>query len=77
MDTSNHFEISTLFAQLGLPTDNKSITQFIENHHISGSIRLDEAPFWTSSQATFLREAIEEDSDWAEAVDNLDSKLRH
>lgn len=77
MDTSNHFEISTLFAQLGLDTDKESINQFIQNHHISGSIRLDEAPFWTSSQAAFLREAIEDDSDWAEVVDHLDSKLRH
>ncbi|WP_284382385.1 DUF2789 domain-containing protein [Litoribrevibacter albus] len=77
MDTSNHFEFSTLFSQLGLASDQESINQFIQNHHISGSIRLDEAPFWTSSQASFLREAIEEDSDWAEAVDHLDSELRH
>ncbi len=77
MDLSNHYQINTLFSQLGLDSDKRSIEDFIENHHLSGSIRLDEAPFWTASQSTFLREAIEEDSDWAEIVDLLDSELRH
>jgi len=76
MDTSNHYEISTLFSQLGLNSDKNSIEDFFENHFIAGRIRLDEAPFWSPSQATFLREAIAEDSDWAEAVDHLDAGLR-
>lgn len=77
MDRSNHFKIETLFAQLGLKSEPSDIADFFENHHLSGVIRLDEAPFWTASQADFLREAIEQDSDWAEVVDQLDSVLRH
>jgi hypothetical protein len=77
MDTRNNFQIGTLFSQLGLNSDPYSIQDFFENHHISGTIRLDEAPFWSASQAAFLREAIELDSDWADAVDHLDTELRH
>ncbi|NMU76583.1 DUF2789 family protein, partial [Vibrio parahaemolyticus] len=32
--------------------------------------------FWTMSQANFLKQAIEEDADWAELVDQLDVMLR-
>jgi hypothetical protein len=35
-----------------------------------------QASFWTQAQASFLREAIEEDADWAELVDQLDVMLR-
>ncbi|TBT33456.1 DUF2789 family protein, partial [Vibrio parahaemolyticus] len=35
-----------------------------------------EASFWTHSQAAFLKQAIEEDADWAELVDQLDVMLR-
>ncbi|GAA3915115.1 DUF2789 domain-containing protein [Litoribacillus peritrichatus] len=77
MDLSNHYQIDTLFSQLGLDSDKQSIEEFIANHHLSGNIRLDEAPFWSPSQSAFLREAINEDSDWAEIVDHLDTELRH
>lgn len=35
-----------------------------------------QASFWTQAQASFLREAIEEDADWVELVDQLDVMLR-
>lgn len=76
MDTSTH-TLSTLFAQLGLPDGDDEIDAFIiEHRNLVGSIRLDKAPFWTTAQSSFLREAIEEDSDWAEVVDQLDNSLR-
>ncbi|MHC6803479.1 DUF2789 family protein, partial [Vibrio antiquarius] len=50
---------------------------FINEHrHKRASAPLHEASFWTSSQATFLKQAIEEDADWAELVDQLDVMLR-
>jgi len=77
MDTSAH-TLSTLFAQLGLPNSEDDINAFIIKHcNLVGNIPLDKAPFWTTSQSSFLREAIEEDSDWAEVVDQLDNSLRN
>jgi hypothetical protein len=71
----HHF--SDLFAQLGLPNDEYAIQSFIASHaRLSSDFLLAEAPFWTSAQATFLREAILQDSDWVEMVDQLSVALR-
>ena len=70
-----HF--SDLFAQLGLPNDDLAIKYFIASHFpLSSDFRLAEAPFWTPAQAAFLREAILQDSDWVEMVDQLSVALR-
>ena len=43
MDTTSH-TLSTLFAQLGLPSDETSIQAFIDkHHHLKDDIRLSEA----------------------------------
>ena len=71
----HHF--SDLFAQLGLPNDDDAIKSFIASHSpLSPDFRLPEAPFWTPAQAAFLREAILQDSDWVEMVDQLSVALR-
>ena len=71
----HHF--SELFAQLGLPNDEYAIQRFIVSHaRLSDDFRLPDAPFWTPSQAAFLREAISHDSDWVEMVDQLSVALR-
>jgi len=76
MDTSRH-DLTTLFLQLGLPADEASIAQFIVDHSpIPEHVPLSEASFWNPSQATFLKQGIEEDSDWAEIIDHLDVWLR-
>ncbi len=76
MDTSKH-DIQTLFLQLGLPNQPEEIEGFIQVHKLlENGISLDKAQFWTESQAAFLREAISEDSDWCELVDELDTCLR-
>jgi hypothetical protein len=76
MDKSNHL-FSDLFAQLGLPADEPSIRQFLVAHTpLAADIDLPDAPFWTESQAAFLREEILEDADWAELVDQLNLALR-
>jgi hypothetical protein len=67
--------ISNLFAQLGLPAEPAAIDSFIAAHALPGGVRLAEAPFWTPAQATFLREEILDDGDWAEVVDELNLRL--
>ncbi|PCJ39314.1 MAG: hypothetical protein COA99_10500 [Moraxellaceae bacterium] len=76
MDTSNHYGMQTLFDQLGLPSNPDQIERFINSHQLDAKLRIEEAEFWTESQAMFLREAISDDSEWAEIVDNLDVGLR-
>lgn len=69
--------LSALFTQLGLPSDAASIDRFVATHGpLPEHVRLADAPFWTSSQAAFLREELQEDADWAEVVDQLNLMLR-
>lgn len=76
MDSSSH-RFSELFAQLGLPTDNAGIAAFLRAHSpLADGIALANAPFWTPSQAAFLREEWREDADWAPVVDQLNLALR-
>jgi len=77
MDTSKH-SLSTLFEQLGLASDDKSIADFVARHSpLPREIALQDAPFWSESQSHFLEEGLEEDSDWAEIIDELDAMMRH
>ncbi len=76
MDTDIH-TISDLFDQLGLPSTRRSIEEFIATHKpLADEVLLHEADFWSTAQQTFLAEAIMDDSDWAEQVDQLNALLR-
>lgn len=76
MDKPIH-QFSDLFAQLGLPCDEQDIRQFMAaNAPLAADVRLPDAPFWTPAQAAFLREALLQDSDWAELADQLSGALR-
>lgn len=68
--------LDMLFAQLGLENDELSVKRFIHQHKIQAGVLLYEAPFWNDSQAMFLQEAIYQDADWAEVIDQLDTMLR-
>ncbi|MBS1189245.1 MAG: hypothetical protein H6R10_1037 [Rhodocyclaceae bacterium] len=69
--------LNDLFAQLGLPSGPADIERFIATHSpLPESLKLDEAPFWSPSQAAFLREEILEDSEWAELIEGLNVRLR-
>lgn len=71
----HHF--SELFAQLGLPNDASGIALFLTIHaSMTDSKRLPDAPYWTPSQAAFLRDALTQDSDWTGLVDQLSAALR-
>lgn len=75
MEPSIH-TLNHLFAQLGLPHQDADIEAFIQTHsHLAGYISLAEAPYWTPAQASFLREEILKDADWAEVIDQLNARL--
>ena len=75
MEASLH-TLNNLFAQLGLPSNDDEIENFIQTHsHLAGYLTLAEAPWWTPSQAAFLREEILKDADWAEVIDQLNARL--
>ena len=66
-----------LFEQLGLGSSPEEVRVFLETHApLAHHLALPDAPFWTPSQAAFLREALLDDSDWAEVVDALNAALR-
>jgi hypothetical protein len=69
--------MQTLFEQLGLSSNETAIENFIFNNHMGRDIPLDHAAFWNTGQAQFIREALDQDSDWSEVVDQLDAMLRH
>ncbi len=76
MDTSKH-TLQTLFLQLGLVYNTEQIDAFIERHKpLPPTITLAEADFWNEVQARFFVEALQEDSDWCELIDELDCRLR-
>ena len=73
----NLHSMTNLFTQLGLPSKPADIQAFIESHRpLATHLALCEAPFWTPSQAAFLREQVQHDADWAGIIDRLDSGLR-
>ena len=68
---------SLLFAQLGLLDDPANIATFLAQHTpLEPGLRLHEAPFWTPSQASFLRESLLQDSEWAVPADQLARALQ-
>jgi hypothetical protein len=75
MDLSSH-QLSSLFDQLGLDSEPNAIAAFVKEYSpLASNILLADAKFWTDSQASFLREEILKDSDWAEVIDQLNEIL--
>jgi len=76
MEPPNH-SLSELFDQLGLPSSEKDIEDFILLHRpLAPSIPLHEASFWSKPQKAFLKQQLDVDADWAELVDQLNTRLR-
>jgi len=68
--------MTSLFDQLGLPSDPTAIEHFIASHSpLPPGMRLHKAPFWTKAQSDFLRNELLEDADWAMVIDELDADL--
>ena len=76
MELHNH-SLEKLFEQLGLDSTDEAIQDFInQNSPLPGHVELHKASFWTPSQASFLLQSKDDDSDWAEIVDQLNTMLR-
>ncbi len=76
MESMRH-DLNSLFEQLGLENSSEAISNFISNHKpLSHHVQLHEAEFWNNNQADFLKQAIDDDADWAIVVDQLDALLR-
>lgn len=67
--------LETLFQQLGLPSDQRSIEAFVASHPLPSETKLSDAAFWSPAQAALLREELLEDADWEPAVDELNALL--
>ncbi|MDP2716128.1 DUF2789 domain-containing protein [Rheinheimera sp.] len=74
MDMSEH-NLRTLFAQLGLSNNEQAIAQFIRQHRLAPGMAIQDAPFWNSAQASFLRESLKQDAEWCEIIDELNALL--
>ena len=75
MHTPIH-RLSELFQQLGLGSSTEEVEYFIQTHApLREDITLADAPFWSASQAAFLREALNDDDDWCEVIDELNGAL--
>jgi hypothetical protein len=76
METPIH-SIASLFDQLGLGSSSEEIDSFINrNSPLASGVMLHRANFWNPSQASFLKQMKDDDADWAEIVDQLDTMLR-
>ncbi len=76
MDTSPK-QMPELFDQLGLPSAPEEIETFVRRYRpLADHLKLADAPIWNDSQASFLKEKLHEDSDWALLIDNLNAQLR-
>lgn len=78
MDTTTHHPLGELFCQLGLPDSPEDIRRFIHQHRpLPQTLNLSEAPFWSPSQVSFLREQwLADDGDWVVQIDQLNALLR-
>lgn len=75
MDTSKH-NLYTLFDQLGLPSDDASIERFARHYRLNEGQYLYQAEFWTPAQASFLKDAYQQDAEWSDALDQLNGLIR-
>ena len=68
--------MNALFAQLGLPSDEAAVTNFIRTHApLPAGVALQEAAFWNPSQRAMLQNEICVDADWAGVIDQLSLQL--
>ena len=75
MDTSTH-SLNNLFEQMGLASTDDEISAYAHQHRLASDVLLHRAECWTPMQAQFIRDAMREDSDWASAVDQLNTMMR-
>jgi hypothetical protein len=75
MELPTELNLTTLFEQLGLPSDEASINDFVEAHPLDSDTKLIDAGFWTPQQAQLLKEWLRADGEEAVIVDELNVRL--
>ncbi|PST86361.1 DUF2789 domain-containing protein [Photobacterium sp. NCIMB 13483] len=75
MEAFNH-NLANLFSQLGLDNSTEFIEHFLCTHSLAPSQKLADAAFFTLAQQQFINEAQQQDADWSEVIDQLDTLLR-
>jgi hypothetical protein len=75
MELPTELNLTTLFEQLGLPSDEASINDFVEAHPLDSDTKLIEADFWSPQQAQLLKEWLRADGEEAVIVDELNVRL--
>ena len=74
---AQYHSVNALFEQLGLPASDQEIEAFVERYRpLRQEVPIHKASFWQPAQAAALAEMLSADSDWAVAVDRLNSMLR-
>ena len=73
--TSN--TLASLFEQLGLPSAEHEIEQFVQTHRLAEHVNIVDADFWTDGQRQFLRQSLRLDAEWSPIVDVLNALLHH
>ena len=73
--TSN--TLTSLFEQLGLPSAEHEIEQFVQTHRLAEHVNIVDADFWTDGQRQFLRQSLRLDAEWSPIVDDLNALLHH
>lgn len=69
--------MTELFEQIGLNSRPQAIAAFLAKHRpLDPSLPLDEAAFWSPSQAAFLRNELDGDTQWSIVIDSLSASLR-
>ena len=76
MDTTSN-TLNSLFEQLGLPSSDQEIEQFIQSHPLTENVSILDADFWTDAQRQFLHESLKQDAEWSPIVDDLNVMLHH
>ncbi|ABG41695.1 conserved hypothetical protein [Paraglaciecola sp. T6c] len=72
-----HTTMGDLFQQLGLGDQEGDVEAFIEEHKgLRQGVHIEDAEFWSKTQAEFIRNALLEDAEWAELIDQLNTRLR-
>ncbi|MBV4487930.1 DUF2789 domain-containing protein [Pseudomonas sp. SWRI153] len=75
MELPTELNLTTLFEQLGLPSDEASINDFVEDHPLDPDTKLIDADFWTPQQAQLLKDWLLADGEEAPIVDELNVRL--
>lgn len=70
-----HHSLNSLFAQLGLPSTDDEIEEFVASHQLEKHCVIEEASFWSEGQKQFLVEEHHDDADWIPWIDELDALL--